>query len=100
MAAWYSARRRSFAHCLPAGWAGGAKTVVTATHDLDVVAHVDGRTGDILRPSVYAEMIGNSRTPGAHVTGKSVDWVVLRNRLQHIDSHNLRRVGAAASSNE
>ena len=28
-------------------------------------------------------------------TGKSVDWVVLRNRLQHIEAHNLRRVGAA-----
>ena len=33
--------------------------------------------------------------PRAKQTGKGVDWVVLRNRLQHIESHNLKRVGAA-----
>ena len=36
---------------------------------------------------------GKART--REQTGKSVDWVVLRNRLQHIESHNLKRVGAA-----
>ena len=40
-------------------------------------------------------MLFRSRTQRAKATGKGVDWVVLRNRLQHIDSHNLRRVGAA-----
>jgi len=49
----------------------------------------------VTKPSFYAELIWNSRTQRAKVTGKSVDWVVLRNRLQHIESHNLRRVGAA-----
>ncbi|HYX45841.1 MAG TPA: division plane positioning ATPase MipZ, partial [Sphingomicrobium sp.] len=49
----------------------------------------------ITRPSFYAELIWNSRTARAKQTGKSVDWVVLRNRLQHIESHNLKRVGAA-----
>ena len=49
----------------------------------------------VTRPSFYAELIWNSRTERAKTTGKSVDWVVLRNRLQHVDSHNLKRVGAA-----
>ena len=31
----------------------------------------------------------------AKADGGTVDWVVLRNRLQHLDAHNMRRVGAA-----
>jgi chromosome partitioning protein len=63
--------------------------------DLDLIGQVDPDNYKITKPSFYAELIWNSRTQRAKTTGKSVDWVVLRNRLQHIDSHNLRRVGAA-----
>jgi chromosome partitioning protein len=76
-----------------------ADTLVTPMNDsfvdLDLIGQVDPDSFKITRPSFYAELIWNSRTQRAKVTGKSVDWVVLRNRLQHIDSHNLRRVGAA-----
>ena len=63
--------------------------------DLDLIGQVDPDSFKVTRPSFYAELIWNSRTERAKSTGKSVDWVVLRNRLQHVDSHNLRRVGAA-----
>ncbi|MBB3763035.1 division plane positioning ATPase MipZ [Sphingomicrobium lutaoense] len=76
-----------------------ADTLVTPMNDsfvdLDLIGQVDPDTYKIARPSFYAELIWNSRQRRAQATGKSVDWVVLRNRLQHIDSHNLRRVGAA-----
>ena len=76
-----------------------ADTLVTPMNDsfvdLDLIGQVDPDTFKVTKPSFYAEMIWNSRTERARTTGKSVDWVVLRNRLQHIDSHNLRRVGAA-----
>ena len=76
-----------------------ADTLVTPMNDsfvdLDLIGQVDPETYKIARPSFYAELIWNSRTQRAKQVGKSVDWVVLRNRLQHIESHNLRRVGAA-----
>ena len=76
-----------------------ADTLVTPMNDsfvdLDLIGQVHPENYKITRPSFYAELIWNSRTQRAKVTGKSVDWVVLRNRLQHIESHNLKRVGAA-----
>ena len=76
-----------------------ADTLVTPMNDsfvdLDLIGQVDPETFKVTKPSFYAELIWNSRTQRAKATGKSVDWVVLRNRLQHIESHNLRRVGAA-----
>jgi chromosome partitioning protein len=63
--------------------------------DLDLIGQVHPENYKITKPSFYAELIWSSRTQRAKQVGKSVDWVVLRNRLQHIESHNLRRVGAA-----
>jgi chromosome partitioning protein len=76
-----------------------ADTLVTPMNDsfvdLDLIGQVHPENYKITRPSFYAELIWNSRTQRAKQTGKSVDWVVLRNRLQHVESHNLKRVGAA-----
>ena len=76
-----------------------ADTLVTPMNDsfvdLDLIGQVHPENFKVTKPSFYAELIWNGRTQRAKTTGKSVDWVVLRNRLQHIDSHNLRRVGAA-----
>ena len=76
-----------------------ADTLVTPMNDsfvdLDLIGQVHPENYKVTRPSFYAELIWNSRTQRAKQTGKSVDWVVLRNRLQHVDSHNLKRVGAA-----
>ena len=82
-----------------------ADTLVTPMNDsfvdLDLIGQVHPENFKVTKPSFYAELIWNSRTQRAKATGKSVDWVVLRNRLQHISSHNLqprrrraRRAGA------
>ena len=73
-----------------------ADTLVTPVNDsfidLDVVAHVDGRTGDIVRPSVYAEMVWDQRKARAQRDGGSIDWIVMRNRLSTLEANNKREM--------
>jgi chromosome partitioning protein len=76
-----------------------ADTLVTPINDsfvdLDLIGQVDAETYRVRRPSFYAELVWNSRTQRAKTDGASVDWVVLRNRMQHIEARNMRRVGEA-----
>ena len=76
-----------------------ADTLVTPINDsfvdLDLIGQVDAETYRVRRPSFYAELVWNSRTQRAKTHGASVDWVVLRNRMQHIEARNMRRVGDA-----
>ena len=76
-----------------------ADTLVTPINDsfvdLDLIGEVDAETYRVRRPSFYAELVWNSRTQRAKERGASVDWVVLRNRMQHIEARNMRRVGEA-----
>ena len=76
-----------------------ADTLVTPINDsfvvLDLIGEVDAETYRVRRPSFYAELVWNSRTQRAKTRGMSVDWVVLRNRMQHIEARNMRRVGDA-----
>ncbi len=76
-----------------------ADTLVTPINDsfvdLDLIGEVDAETYRVRRPSFYAELVWNSRTQRAKAHGASVDWVVLRNRMQHIEARNMRRVGEA-----
>jgi chromosome partitioning protein len=63
--------------------------------DLDLIGQVDSETFKVKKPSFYAELIWDLRKVRAKTDGGTVDWVVLRNRLQHLEAHNMRRVGAA-----
>jgi len=79
--------------------ASKADTLVTPMNDsfidLDLIGQVDPETYRIRRPSFYAEMIWDARKARAKADGVTVDWVVLRNRLQQLEARNMRRVGAA-----
>lgn len=76
-----------------------ADTLVTPINDsfvdLDLIGEVDPDTFKIRRPSFFAEVVWNSRTRRAKTTGASVDWVLLRNRLQYVEARNMRRVADA-----
>ncbi len=76
-----------------------ADTLVTPINDsfvdLDLIGEVDPETYKIRRPSFYAELVWKSRTQRAKSHGATVDWVLLRNRLQHVEAKNMRRVGQA-----
>ena len=79
--------------------AARADTLVTPINDsfidLDLIGQVDAETYRIKRPSFYAELVWDARKVRAKTDGGTVDWVVLRNRLQHLEARNMRRVGAA-----
>ena len=78
-----------------------ADTLVTPINDsfvdLDLIGEVDPETYRVKRPSFYAELVWNSRTQRAKAHNASVDWVILRNRMQHLEARNMRRVGDALS---
>jgi chromosome partitioning protein len=62
-----------------------ADTLVTPLNDsfvdFDLLAHIDGETGEIKGPSVYSEMVWHARQLRAQAGLPPIDWVVLRNRL-------------------
>ena len=76
-----------------------ADTLITPMNDslvdFDLLARMDVKTGKVLGPSVYSELVWDARQLRASAGLKPVDWVVLRNRLAHNQAHNRRKVGAA-----
>jgi chromosome partitioning protein len=76
-----------------------ADTIVTPINDsfvdLDLLGQVDAETFRVKKPSFYAEVIWDLRKTRAQSDGTTVDWVVMRNRLQHINANNMRHVGKA-----
>ncbi|WP_394653660.1 division plane positioning ATPase MipZ [uncultured Sphingomonas sp.] len=79
--------------------ATNADTLVTPMNDsfvdFDLIGHVDPDTFKVTRPSFYSELIWEARKTRARADGATIDWVVLRNRLQHIEARNMRRVSEA-----
>lgn len=74
-----------------------ADTLVTPMNDsfidLDVLAKVDPATMRILRPSHYSEMVWESKKQRAlRGERRPVEWIVMRNRLAHIEARNRRQV--------
>lgn len=74
-----------------------ADTLITPLNDslvdLDVLARVDPATMKIARPSHYAEMVWETKKTRAMRGEKAVvDWIVLRNRLAHLDARNKQQM--------
>ena len=63
--------------------------------DLDALAVIDPESWKVLRPSRYAEMVWQQKKVRAKRDRREIDWVVMRNRLTHIDARNKRRIEAA-----
>ena len=61
----------------------------------DLIGQVDPEDFKVTRPSFYSELIWDARKQRARADGTQIDWVVLRNRLQHIEARNMRRVSDA-----
>ena len=60
--------------------------------DFDVLGVVDPITLDLVRPSLYSETVWEARKVRAAERGRSIDWVVLRNRLASAEPRNRKRV--------
>lgn len=83
--------------------ATGADTLVTPLNDsfvdFDLIGQVDPETFKVRKLSFYAELIWEARKKRGLATvneGKrEMDWIVLRNRVQHIEARNMRRIDEA-----
>ncbi|MBV9511348.1 MAG: AAA family ATPase [Caulobacteraceae bacterium] len=75
---------------------GRADLIVTPMNDsfvdFDLLGQVDPVTLDLVRPSIYAETVWESRKVKAAKRGTSIDWVVLRNRLAVTEARNRKRL--------
>ncbi len=60
--------------------------------DFDMLAVVNPVTLEVVRPSLYALSVWEARKKRAAQRGRSIDWVVLRNRLASVEPRNRKRV--------
>lgn len=88
--------------------AASADTLVTPLNDsfvdFDLIGQVDAETFKVRRLSFYAEMIWEARKKRALAgmreantgqKGREMDWVVVRNRTQHVEARNMKRIDQA-----
>ncbi len=61
--------------------------------DIDTLAHIDPNKREVLAPSAYSEMVWQANDRRLAEGRPRIDWIVMRNRLTHIDSHNKRAIG-------
>ncbi len=76
-----------------------ANTLVTPMNDsfvdFDLIGQVDAENFKVKRLSFYSELMWETRKVRAKADGTTIDWVVLRNRLHHMEARNQKRVGDA-----
>lgn len=74
---------------------GAADTLLTPINDsmidLDVLARIDPKTGAPLEASPYTRNVHKARAE-RQKTGATIDWVLVRNRISNLGSHNASRV--------
>jgi len=75
---------------------GRADLIVTPMNDsfvdFDLLGQVDPVTMELLRPSIYAETVWESRKAKMSAERRSIDWIVLKNRLGTTEARNRRRL--------
>ena len=75
-----------------------ADTLITPVNDsfvdIDVIALIDREKREVQGPSFYSKLVWEQNNRRIVVGRPPIDWVVLRNRLTHIDARNKRDVEA------
>ncbi|MEJ0059680.1 MAG: division plane positioning ATPase MipZ [Terricaulis sp.] len=78
-----------------------ADTLITPLNDsfvdFDLLGDIDPNAPELVRPSVYSEMVWESRKRKAQAERTPIDWIVMRNRTSasRIEAKNKQRVGEA-----
>lgn len=78
-----------------------ADTLITPLNDsfvdFDLLGDIDPNCDEIVRPSIYSEMVWDSRKRKAQAARTPIDWVVMRNRTAtgRIEAKNQQKVGRA-----
>ena len=75
-----------------------ADTLITPINDsfvdFSMLAKVDADNHDIVRPSIYSEMVWEARKNRFALDRGRIDWIVMRNRLAASEARNKRDVGS------
>ena len=75
---------------------GAADTLITPINDsmidLDVLARIDPKTGEPLEASPYSRNVQKARAERQQRDGGNIDWILVRNRISNLGSHNANRV--------
>lgn len=75
-----------------------ADTLITPVNDsfmdIDVLAEIDREKREVRGPSFYSKLVWEQNNRRIVVGRPPIDWVVLRNRLTHINARNKRDVEA------
>jgi chromosome partitioning protein len=73
-----------------------ADTLITPINDsfldIDVLAQIDRRHRAVLAPSSYSQMVWEQNNRRVLAGQSPIDWVVMRNRLSHIEARNKREI--------
>ena len=73
-----------------------ADTLVTPVNDslidLNVMAQIDPVTGEPREMSHYARLVQRARSERLAIDGRTIDWVLVRNRISMLSSRNMRQV--------
>lgn len=74
-----------------------ADTLITPMNDsfidLDLLADIDMRRYEILGPSIYTKMVQEARRRKNERCGAGIEWIVMRNRLTHLNAGNKQVIG-------
>jgi len=69
-----------------------ADTLITPMNDsfidLDLLADIDMKNYNVKGPSIYSRMVNDQRRVKAIRDGGSIDWIVMRNRMTHLNTNN------------
>jgi chromosome partitioning protein len=79
-----------------------ADTLITPINDsfvdFSMLAKVDAENHDIIKPSIYSEMVWEARKQRFAMDRGKIDWIVMRNRLAGAEARNKRDVGETLDS--
>ncbi len=75
-----------------------ADTLITPINDsfldIDVLAQIDRRRREVVAPSRYSQMVWEQNNRRVLSGQPPIDWVVMRNRLSHVEARNKREIAA------
>lgn len=60
--------------------------------DLDLIAKINGQTMAIEKPSIYSDMVWEYRKERALTGAKPMKWLIVRNRLSHLNANNKTQI--------
>ncbi len=73
-----------------------ADTLVTPLNDsfldIDMLARIDRERREVSAPSPYSQMVWENNNRRVMAGRPPVDWIVMRNRLTHIEARNKREI--------